>query len=126
MTDLAFASAGELAAMIRNREISPVEVVRATLRASSRPSPCSMRSSLSRPNRRWRPPERRSGLSELIRWLPPTAARLQASIELNTTHCAICSNSAASFRKIRDTVVVGRSHKIDTRSHTHVFSLSME
>jgi aspartyl-tRNA(Asn)/glutamyl-tRNA(Gln) amidotransferase subunit A len=31
MTDLAFASAAELAAMIRNQEISPVEVMRATL-----------------------------------------------------------------------------------------------
>jgi len=31
MTDLAFASAAELAAMIRNQEISPVEVTRATL-----------------------------------------------------------------------------------------------
>ena len=31
MTGLAFASAAELAAMIRNREISPVEVVRVTL-----------------------------------------------------------------------------------------------
>jgi aspartyl-tRNA(Asn)/glutamyl-tRNA(Gln) amidotransferase subunit A len=31
MTDLAFASAAELASMIRNREISPVEVMQATL-----------------------------------------------------------------------------------------------
>jgi Asp-tRNA(Asn)/Glu-tRNA(Gln) amidotransferase A subunit family amidase len=31
MTDLAFASAAELAAMIRNREISPVEVARTTV-----------------------------------------------------------------------------------------------
>src|ERR1700751_6207743 len=31
MTDLAFASAAELAAMIRNREISPIEVIQATL-----------------------------------------------------------------------------------------------
>src|ERR1700751_4792634 len=31
MTDLAFASAAELAAMIRNREISPIEVMQTTL-----------------------------------------------------------------------------------------------
>jgi aspartyl-tRNA(Asn)/glutamyl-tRNA(Gln) amidotransferase subunit A len=31
MTDLAFASAAELASMIRNREISPIEVIQATL-----------------------------------------------------------------------------------------------
>ena len=44
MTDLAFVSPAELAAMIRNREISPVEVVRATVARVEPTRPMSMRS----------------------------------------------------------------------------------
>ena len=53
---------------------------------------------------------------------PP--ARLQASIESNTRHCAICSESAAGSRKILDLVVAAKFYKIDRRSpHSHLLSI---
>jgi hypothetical protein len=76
------------------------------------------------PGMTMRLPKRRSGFSELASWLPAAAARLQATIELNTTRCAISSKSAASFRKILDTVVAARSYKISRRSpHFRVLSI---
>ena len=48
MTDIAFASASELTAMIRNREVSPVEIMSSTLSRIERASPDSMPSSPSR------------------------------------------------------------------------------
>ena len=75
MTDVAFASAAELALMIRNRKVSPVEVVRTTLARIEQTEP--MLECVHHCRGRTGDGSRQSGrggFSELTRWLPPTAA----------------------------------------------------